>query len=73
MSGVAGGVTLGEFAGLWCGFSVRDAYFNLPQHRHDLLWFVRALPISKTFGLPWYRTGSEGSTSHPSTEATFGP
>jgi hypothetical protein len=27
-------------AGLWGGFSVRDADFNLPQHRHDLLWFV---------------------------------
>jgi hypothetical protein len=25
---------------LWGGFSVRDADFNLPQHRHDLLWFV---------------------------------
>jgi len=25
---------------LWGGFSVRDAYFDLPQHRHDLLWFV---------------------------------
>ena len=31
---------LGFFAGLWGGFSVRDAYFDLPQHRHDLLWFV---------------------------------
>src|SRR5271156_456113 len=30
----------GLFAGLWSGFSVRDADFNLPQHRHDLLWFV---------------------------------
>src|SRR5208337_4338103 len=30
----------GFFAGLWGGFSVRDADFNLPQHRHDLLWFV---------------------------------
>src|SRR5713226_1447368 len=27
-------------AGLWGGFSVRDAYFDLPQHRHDLLCFV---------------------------------
>jgi hypothetical protein len=25
---------------LWGGFSVRDADFNLPQHRHDLLWLV---------------------------------
>ena len=31
---------LGFLAGLWGGFSVRDAYFDLPQHRHDLLWFV---------------------------------
>jgi hypothetical protein len=26
---------LGFLAGLWGGFSVRDADFNLPQHRHD--------------------------------------
>jgi hypothetical protein len=31
---------LGFLAGLWGGFSVRDADLNLPQHRHDLLWFV---------------------------------
>src|ERR1022692_3898132 len=31
---------LGFLAGLWGGFSVRDAHFNLPQHRHDLLWLV---------------------------------
>jgi hypothetical protein len=31
---------LGFLAGLWGGFSVRDAYFDLPQHRHDLLWLV---------------------------------
>ena len=30
----------GFVAGLWGGFSARDAYFNLPQHRHDLLWLV---------------------------------
>jgi hypothetical protein len=30
----------GFFAGLWGGFSIRDADFNLPQHRYDLLWFV---------------------------------
>jgi hypothetical protein len=29
-----------SFTGLWGGFSVRDADFNLPQHRHDLLWLV---------------------------------
>src|SRR3974390_1735194 len=28
------------FAGLWGGLSVGDADFNLPQHRHDLLWLV---------------------------------
>ena len=27
-------------AGLWGGFSVRDADFNLSQHRHHLLWRV---------------------------------
>src|ERR1700688_1800543 len=31
---------LGFLAGLWGGLSVRDAYFNLPQHRYDLLWLV---------------------------------
>ncbi len=31
---------LGFLAGLWGGFFVRDADFNLPQHRHDLLWLV---------------------------------
>ena len=31
---------LGFFAGLGGGFSVCDADFNLPQHRHDLLWLV---------------------------------
>ena len=30
----------GFFAGLWDRFFVRDAHFNLPQHRHDLFWFV---------------------------------
>ena len=30
----------GFFRGLWDRFFVRDAHFNLPQHRHDLLWFV---------------------------------
>ncbi len=30
----------GFFTGLWDRFFVRDAHFNLPQHRHDLLWFV---------------------------------
>jgi hypothetical protein len=25
---------------MWGGFSIRDADFNLPQHRYDLLWFV---------------------------------
>jgi hypothetical protein len=27
-------------SGLWGGFSVRDADFNLSQRRHDLIWFV---------------------------------
>src|SRR5208282_6001777 len=31
---------LGFLARLWGGFSVRDAYFNLPQHRHNLLGLV---------------------------------
>src|ERR1700675_3434211 len=31
---------LGFLADLWGGLSVRDAYFNLPQHRYDLLWLV---------------------------------
>src|SRR5260370_831300 len=31
---------LSFLAGLWGGFSVRDGGFDLPQHRHDLLWFV---------------------------------
>src|SRR6266849_5916256 len=31
---------LGFFTGLWGGFSVRDAHFDLPQHRYDLLWLV---------------------------------
>ena len=43
--------------------------YDLPTHPTQ----VGGTPISKTFGLPSYRTGSEGSTSHPSTEATFGP
>jgi hypothetical protein len=30
----------GFFADLWSGFFVRDGHFNLPQHRHDSLWFV---------------------------------
>jgi hypothetical protein len=31
---------LGFLAGLWGGLSVRDADFDLPQHRYDLLWLV---------------------------------
>jgi hypothetical protein len=31
---------LAFFAGLWSGFSVCDADFNLSQHRHELLWLV---------------------------------
>jgi hypothetical protein len=31
---------LGFLVGLWGGFSVCDTYFDLPQHRHDLLCFV---------------------------------
>ena len=30
----------GFFAGLWDRFFVRDAHFNLPQHRRDLFWLV---------------------------------
>src|SRR5713101_2750534 len=50
----------GVFRGLWDRFFVRDAHFNLPQHRHDLLWFVPLghdplFPLSGFSLIPWYK------------------